>query len=579
MNAGYFREVDEEKRPSLYDLIKKLKEISLRTPVDDRPDKNKLKNICLSKFTEIQDGEYTNNKVNNLKSIIDDCLKFSHKNNMDKVLLNHYLSECFGLVEYVFNQFYTHEDYYALISFNDDAQTIIKNMIMDDVIKDVDTSIIINNVLDKAFELGELQWKKNEFYIGRHTNKKYTWKKDLKADIDNLLKYLDKTHEEINENFASLLKAIRDKNYVYLALQNQSNCTINSTFHIFINYLIWNTYKKIDSEEYNEANISENKLDNIKKSIREYLNKWFALYTINYNDTEAGKQLQEIKENLLDQLTDGGNFHLCMIDYYYLVLHIFVYCETALEAIRDGTFDIKDYEQGNLSLPSVGYGEIEINDIDIINTRYNQEFTQRKAFVDGIKKETDVRQYLRYSNKIGNIILEELFKKFGIIKRNDTLLLNDLKTSESDNETSVLETASKGYINAIVKYFNGGHSNVIFIKNNGDDKILIDDIYIGDNTMDKNKFYVYHVIAGIHVAHTEILKEKDDRNKSSYKHGEIVDSKYYIPTAFFFKGGAILSLLFIICIVAIVVCVVIYIHDRYWVNVSEPTLIGSKPKI
>ena len=153
--------------------------------------------------------------------------------------------------------------------------------------------------------------------------------------------------------------------------------------------------------------------------------------------------------------------------------------------------------------------------------------------------------------------MKELFKGFGIIDSEDVLLLNDLKTPESDVQTSVLETASKKYINAIVKYYNVNHANVIFIKNNYNEKILIDDANIRDGDLDENGFQLSHVIAGIFVAHTEI-------KKSIYGHGEIVGSTRYIPTVLFFNGGAILSILFIICIVAVVVCVVIYIHDHYW---------------
>ena len=258
-----------------------------------------------------------------------------------------------------------------------------------------------------------------------------------------------------------------------------------------------------------------------------------------------------------------------------------------MEAIKDGSFNVKEYERVDLTLPSIGYSIFESSDIDIINTKYKQEFTQRRAFIDEIKKQNrleeidlgiNVGPYLRYSNKISNIILEELFKRFGIIGKENTLLLNDLKTSKTDTQTSVLETASKKYINAIVKYYNGTHANIIFIKNNGEEKIFIDDLDIRDGELDKNKFYVCHVIAGIHVAHTEIIKDNEDRNKSSYKHGEIVDSTRYIPTVLFFKGGAIISIILIICIVVIVVCVVIYIHDHYWFK-SSTTQSKTTPKI
>lgn len=588
MNADYSRDSDSKKSPTLTKLIEKLKEINLKTTFLDKPNKLDIKESCLSQLTkkekekEEEEEEYSNYDVYKLNDVIED-IKI---NGYVKDVLNEHVADCVEYIESTFVEFYTYNDHIATLEFNNKSKRILAEMIVKKINDNTDTSVIINSVLEQAFYLGKIRWKRDKYNYRTISSEKYIWKKDLDEDIDILFDYLEDVHETIIKNFNMLLTFITDENYAYLVLENQGNCTVNSTFHIFINYLIWSTYKEICSETYIEATISEDKLENIKKSIREYLNEWFALYTIKYNDAEAEKQLQEVKEKLLNQLTDGGNFHLCMIDYYYLVLHIFVYCETALEALKDKSFNVKEYERDNLTLQNIGYGIFESGDIDIINDKYKQEFTQRRAFIDEIEKQNrseendlgmNIGPYLRYSNKIGNIILEELFKRFGVIKKEDTLLLNDLKTPELDTQTFALETVSKKYTNAIIKYYNGVHANIIFIRNSGDDKILIDDMHIKDNTLDKNKFYMCHVIAGIHVAHTEIKKDREDRNKSSYKHGEIVESKYYIPTTFFFNGGAIISILLIICVVAIVVCVVIYVHDHYWFK--TPTQIKAKPKI
>lgn len=52
-------------------------------------------------------------------------------------------------------------------------------------------------------------------------------------------------------------------------------------------------------------------------------------------------------------------------------------------------------------------------------------------------------------------------------------------------------------------------------------------------------------------------------------------NEHSMTSALFFNGGVIVSLLTVICIMAIIVCVVIYVHDYYW---FKPSSMASKEK-
>ena len=78
MNTDYSRGDDEEKRPSLYDLIKKLKKISLKTTFPDKPNKLSIKETCLTRLTkkekekEEEEEEYSDYDVYKLNNVIED---------------------------------------------------------------------------------------------------------------------------------------------------------------------------------------------------------------------------------------------------------------------------------------------------------------------------------------------------------------------------------------------------------------------------------------------------------------------------------------------------------------------------
>ena len=464
--------------------------------------------------------------------------------------------------------------------------------------------ITLNATASKQVDAKKLIIYTINHYYDRITLKYKNYKFEPKLDkkIDDVLEYASKLNEELSRGFKKLRDAIKNQDFVYLCVQNTANCTIDSTFHMLINYVIM-------TEKIDMANISidSTNFSDVEKLIKTYMMTWYTyIYdtiTNSYEETKYNNYItthnQQIND-ILNILIKDSKFQLQYIVYYYLLIHIWIYCQCVCETLTKHRCIITS---DNMTITH-SYSDND-NEKDGDNEKmklYNTNYVSN-AYIGPLT-------LLRISNRIGNYILQEFWARLGnsfdttninnyndidkstrikninngIIGRHNVLFNNyqyDVLFGDDQHDVlfSDLDYTGinfNGYLNChetykkrLVKYYDGIHADVmLYIEKEGSkpEWILINDDFQHKTERDENNLIRQHVVAGIYV----VNRDHGTEEKKVYSEREPIKTiSYYTPSAIFFKGGAIISLLIVICIVAIVVCVVIYLHDHYWLALTK----------
>ena len=427
----------------------------------------------------------------------------------------------------------------------------------------------LHNVM---FELGEIELTEK-----KHVNDQtiHSFKIDIDNDIETFLLRFRATEGMMHSNYIKILEQIGRKKFRYLSVLNQADCTINSTFNIIVNYAIYSQSLDISHEEaYGET------YEILIGQIRTYLKNWYKcvleiirLRRLNmilpdqmikdYKKEDEVKIKQVIEnyqkenevkiEQMIDLLFRVNKLKLRYIHCCSLLLHIIIYTKCITEHFLNDDIISGPFQ---IASPATYGHKDEGNDIE-------------KYYI----KETiisDAPHSYRRSNRYANYLLELFIEKFGKTSEK-VLLLNDLK-SEKELSIHIIAKKTKEYKCCFVKYHGTMHSNVILFKfkYNGkiDERILIDDSPSAygkcddGTTRDKNGYILTYVLPGFYINHS--------KHKSNYGNGELESTNgFHIPSALLFKGGFIQSILLVILIIAIIVCVVIYIHDRKYVKAQQ----------
>lgn len=403
--------------------------------------------------------------------------------------------------------------------------------------------------------------------------KDYKFEPNLDKKINDVLEYVSKLNNELSDGFEDLRAAIEHKNFVYLCVQNLYNCTINSTFHILINYVIMSG--KIDLIN---NSIGSTDFTDVEELISMYLLTWYTyindIVTNGYDETKYDNYMtthnQQIND-ILDILVKNSKLQLQYIVYYYLLIHIWTYCQCICETL---TIHRRIITTDNMTITHSYFDndndeDISKDDVDKKMELYNADYVY-SAYTGKLR-------LLRVSNRIGNYILQEFWVRLGnsldttsihneIVNQHD-VLFNDL------NHTGIsfigYYHCHVGYKKQLIKYYSGFHADVMLYTEKEVGKqewIRINDEFHYDDESDDNGLTLRDVVAGIYVAG----RDNKSKKRIEYNGRKLIATElHYTPSAIFFKGGAIVSLLIVICIIAIVVCVVIYVHDHYWFKSSK----------
>lgn len=428
-----------------------------------------------------------------------------------------------------------------------------------DSVKHVTPDDVVNHVIRKYSN--QITLKTNPDF--------YEFKPNIDREIDEILDDTSELNEELENKFEELSNTITNKNFVYLCAQNAENCTINATFHMLMNYAIMSgkinvTNRSFGSEEFNR----------VKELIKEYMSSWYNYLhdTVMDGDRKKTKYKNYVKvhnqqiKTILDAIVKNNKLQLQYIVYYYLLIHIWIYCQCLTETLANGVV-LRPFSDFKLS-----HSYKELDDEQTRESHYDVKYIRNAS--DGIPST------FRRSNRISNIILREFWIKLGnsfdteYIKNINENKISKAKTDILFGDLKYMGINFNGYLNShgiyekcLIKGYNSGHADVMYIEKTESEteskteKFLINDEFKFADTHDKNKLNFRHIVAGIYVAE----KDPNSIEKVGYESKtQITSPSFYVPSAMFFNGGAIVSLLIVICIVAIVVCVVIYVHDHYW---------------
>ena len=401
------------------------------------------------------------------------------------------------------------------------------------------------------------------------------FKSDLSIDLDIISGKIDELNEAVKGNFNVLQRLITSNDFVYLGARNNYNCTINSTFHMIMNSAILTG--RLDMSE---PTFTDEEKTDVWNEIVNYVSNWYDYFKtcINKNSISAVitkdekdkyNETQSAKIDDILRLTMKDNkLELRWIVYYYVFIHWWIYCECALESVYN--------EQISDTLINRMFRNETGKEPAVFTLTYSQHDSLTNVYKHYNMNvvETDYKNKLRYSNRIGNYIIRRFCNKLNTDQIDYLTFFNDLNylPPQIDLDDVIYGTKNK----CIAKYYDGGHAKVILYIRSDDNKveyITIDDQHMPSDGLDLNEFNGNHICAGIYVI-TRNHDVKHDKIWNGWKQATSLSS--HMTSALFFNGGVIVSLLTVVCIIAIIVCVVIYIHDYYW---FKPTTIGLSQQL
>lgn len=541
----------------LRNLVKTIKDMELKTcertyhdvnqnTINFISNKSKLKDFLMDEFFKKKDETYLlQSDFEEITEIINGLCENRYRLNNDSSY------ELRTKIYYLFQTKYKHEECSVWLGITSVIIDRIANNIVKDIIErkkpfDVeyyeftieDIVNVIMNIID--------EYASYITHDVKYTDK-YFIKPDVNDQIDIIKTNITTLTTAILKEHLNLVTKINNNNFVYLGVRNTFNCTINALFHMLINYAIMT-----DRFNMENSNLSEDELNIVLTTIETYIKDWFMHYKECFNNQNSNievkkREYNKLKlstiKNILELTIKNNKLDLRYFVCYYAILHLWIYCECALDVLYNNST-----EEDDMSLYALGYNALEnMKNNETKNENYNLE-----AIVNTQEK------YVHFSDRIGNQIFKLFYNKLNGDEPEKVQLYNNLK--DSPVKHNVLKKTFDDYNNCFAKYFDGAHADVILFKRSGlgkVDHILIDDTKLPNNKKDPNDFNCEHVVVGIYVVSRIPLSEFEDRAFSD-------TPEYHMPTALFFKGGAFIPILFIICIVVIVVCVVIYIHDHYW---------------
>lgn len=400
----------------------------------------------------------------------------------------------------------------------------------------------------------------------------YNFKDNIVTDIDYILNGLAILEKEMDSNYNELLYLIDRSNFHYLSVLNTGNCTINSIFNIIINYAIYSKSLYVKSPILKSS--YRKTFEKISQEFKTYLTTWYGrireiITHESCSDGLKNRMYQEERDSInrmIELLFKGNKLKLRYIHCCYLMLHIVIYTKCFTEKLCDA---VDKNNLPNFDVRFGMYGYNETDEDDKLDIYYKEDCIDERTRVD-----------YRRSNRYGNYLLKLFYQKIGKIftkKPKKILLLTDLLTDADLPSSHNIEHVARGYKYCLVKYYReNSHANVVLFKFNDDgsikEKTLIDDhtdIHKsndnGYNYYDPYRNITTLVSPGFYIAH------KLEFTRQYFEDGLQITSDYHIPSALLF-GGFMQSILLVILVIAIIVCVVIYIHDRKYVKAQQRML-------